>query len=150
MLKVTLFVKQGIWHNYITKRLTNTICYIFRKSNTAIAIFEIILEFGKKMCLHTFIWFLMIYRFICVMCFIPKHSFMFIMFMFVSHFSKDTKEFNWNSKQYSIDFDYLWNTAVYLDLIWFWELKSTMTGIGALKSPEHCLGINMGKNLTYP
>jgi len=28
--------------------------------------------------------------------------------------------------------DYLWNTAVYFDLFYFWELKSTMCGIGAL------------------
>jgi len=36
-----------------------------RKSSTGIAIFEIILEFEKK------------YHIICVMCFIPKNSFMF-------------------------------------------------------------------------
>ena len=41
--------------------------------------------------------------------------------VFVSHFSNDTKEFQWNSKKYSIDNDYLWNTAVNFDLFWFWE-----------------------------
>jgi len=35
----------------------------------------------------------------------------------------DTKGFQWNSKKYCIDNDYLWTTAVYFDLFWFWELK---------------------------
>jgi len=48
--------------------------------------------------------------------------------VFVSHFFNN-KTIQWNSKKYSIDNDYLWNTAVYFD---FWELKSTMGGIGAL------------------
>jgi len=33
---------------------------------------------------------------------------------------------------YSIDNDYLWNTAVYFEYFDFWELKSTVCGIGAL------------------
>ena len=37
------------------------------------------------------------------------------------------------SKKYSIDNEYLWNIAVHFDLFWFWELKSTKAGIGALR-----------------
>ena len=34
-------------------------------------------------------------------------------------------------KKYSIDNDYMWNTAVYFD---FWKLKSTLYGIGTLRN----------------
>jgi len=37
-----------------------------------------------------------------------------------------------NLKKYSIDNDFLWNTAVYFYLFIFWELKSTKTEIEAL------------------
>jgi len=41
---------------------------------------------------------------------------------------KDTKEYQWNSKKYFISKDYLWTTAFYFDLFYFWELKSTVVG----------------------
>jgi len=44
--------------------------------------------------------------------------------VFVSHFSNDTKEFQWNLKKNYINNDYLWNTSVYLDLFWFWGKNS--------------------------
>jgi len=47
-------------------------------------------------------------------------------------FFNDTKAFQRESKKFYIDNDYLWNTAVYFYLFWFWELKPTKTGIGAL------------------
>jgi len=54
--------------------------------------------------------------------------------VFVSRFSNDNEEFQWNSIKYSIDNDNLWNTSVYFYLFWFRELKSTKTGIGALRT----------------
>ena len=56
--------------------------------------------------------------------------------LFVSHISNDNKEFQCNSKKNSINNDYLWNTAVYFELFWFWELKLTKADIVALK--EYC------------
>ena len=44
----------------------------------------------KQTCLHTFIWLLMAYRFICVMCFIPKYIF-FVLFQL----NRCTHLFNW-------------------------------------------------------
>jgi len=50
-----------------------------KKSNTGIAIFEIILEFenkNEKKCLHTSICLLMAYRFVCVMWLYSENSLM--------------------------------------------------------------------------
>jgi len=55
-----------------------------------------------------------------------------VVYIFVSRFSNDNEEFQWNSKKYYIDNDNLWNNSVYFYLFWFWELKSTKHGIGAL------------------
>jgi len=54
--------------------------------------------------------------------------------VFVSHFSNDSKKIQWNSKTYSIDNDYMWNTDVYYDLFWFGESKSTKAEMRALMS----------------
>ena len=50
--------------------------------------------------------------------------------LFVSLFNTDNEVFQWNSTKYSINNDYLWNTAVYSYLFIF-EIKS-MCEIGAL------------------
>jgi len=53
--------------------------------------------------------------------------------IFVSRFFIDNEGFQWNLKKYSIGNDYVWNTAVYFDLFYFWIFKSTMGGKGALR-----------------
>jgi len=52
--------------------------------------------------------------------------------VYLFHIFNDNQGLQWNSKKYSIDNNKLWNTAVYFDLFYFWELNSTVRGIGAL------------------
>ena len=50
-----------------------------------------------------------------------------------------------NSKKYLIDNDYLRNIAVYFYSFYFWEIKSTMDGKGALKSQRFIHNKNLSQ-----
>ena len=60
---------------------------------------------------------------------------------YLFHIFNNNKGFHWNSMKYSVDNDYLWNTVVYFDLFCFWELKSTIGGIEALKTNHRVYGL---------
>ena len=59
------------------------------------------------------------------------------------------QELQWNSKKYSINNDYLCNTAVYFYLYGFWELKSIKAGIEAFKNSMFQYGSNVTMILTW-